>query len=327
MLYGLLSRNSTLATIVALLSVVVLRARQIVEPERYVVAPNSRVTAGPLWDATLGAIEPASLLATLIAWALVLITGLLLGRLVHDNHLSIGATNMPLITYVALSGGMARAMTLQPAHLYALLAVCALLLLFTATRRNHPQGRVAWAAALLTLGAMLWAPLVWCLPFTFFMLVVLRLSHPRCVLAALLGMAAVAILTCAISLLVAPDFDIFQRFAQATTEHVRPLKLDPYTITYLLGILLLGVVAALRTATCSIITGVVEHRKMLVCRWLALLAVLLTALPMFSYCTQTLAAVGAAVFLPAWLANLRSHALQETVTDLLLFGTAIYTWI
>lgn len=323
-MYAIFSRNGTASLLLSALLLVALRLPMLLEPAVYVRTPNSLLTPGPLWTSTLGALQPG-LLPVLLSWLVVLATALLLGRLVHDNALSVGATNLPVWAYVVLSGGLVRSLTWQPSQLYALLLACVLLLLFTATRRRRPHVRVAWALALMGLGTLLWAPTLWSLPLPFLALFTLRLTSPRCLVAAFLGLAAVAVMGLAAALLAAPRFEVVQAFWLAAQTPITS-ELPRLGYVYLATVLLVGLVAALATAAGGSLTGVVEGRKMSICRWVALLAVAFYALPWFCFCLQNVAAVGLAAVVPAWLADIRSHLLREAICWLLVAVTAIMCW-
>lgn len=323
MLVRLFSRSNPLAYVAMFAVLVLLRLRLILSPEHYVVGDASECYA-PLWDTVFGHVAPASGLAVVLALVATALCALIVNNIANRFGLAPKQGVVAGLFFVVLAGGLRHSLAFQPAIVYTLFLTWGVDRLFSAMRKDYPYASVAWGFAVLTVGSLFWAKGVWLIPFFVIMLFVLRLSNLRCLAAAFVGVAGVAFVAFTVELFMPDPLESGRDFLRAAFDTRALWKVGAFSITYMVVALASVLWGALSIQRHLLEMNIQESRRIRVTEWVFLFSIFLIALPGFSFELQPVAAVGASLFLPAFVQRLRNERARTVYSVILIAFTA---WI
>lgn len=323
MLIRFFSRGGWLAYLSMLAVLVLLRLRLVLHPEFYVVGDQALCQA-PLWVTVFGHVAPGSGVATALAMVATALCALIVNNMSNRYGLAPQQGAVAGLAFVILSGGLRHSIAFQPAIIFALFLAWGLDRLFSAMRKDYPYAGVAWGFAIFTTGSLFWAKGVWFLPFLLAMLFVMRLSSLRCLAAAMVGMIGVAFIALTAALFAPSPLESVRTFLSAAVDTQALWKIGAFSTTYIVAILSALLIAALAIQKYLYEMNIQESRRIRVAEWVFFFAVFLMTLPGFSFELQCVAAVGAALFVPAFVSRLRSSKARSAY---LIFIAAFTAWI
>ena len=323
MLFRFFSRGGSLAYLAILAVLVLLRLRLLLHPEFYVIGDQTLCHA-PLWDTVFWHVAPASGVASALALVATALCALLVNNIADRFGLAPQQGAVAGLAFVLLAGGLRHSIAFQPATVFALFLVWGLDRLFSAMRKDYPYASVAWGFAVCAVGSLFWAKGVWFIPFLVVMLFVMRLSSLRCLAAALVGSLSVAFVACAVALFMPDPLESGRAFLRAAADTTALWKIGAFSTTYIVAILAALVLAALAIQKHLSEMNIQESRRIRVAEWVLFFSVFLMTLPGFSFELQVVAAVGASLFVPAFVSRLKS---PKASSAYLVFIAAFTAWM
>lgn len=321
MIYRFFSRGGLLAYVAMVVVLVLLRLRLILHPDFYVMGDVALFHA-PLWDAVFGHVAAASSASTVLAIVSTALCALIVNNMADRYGLAPQQGAAAGLAFVILSGGLRHSIAFQPAMVFALFLAWGLDRLFSAMRKDYPYASVAWGFAIVAIGSLFWPKGVWFLPFLVVMLFVMRLSGMRCMAAALVGVVAVAFVAVTAGLFAPDPAESGRAFLRAAFDTQALWKIGAFSTTYIVAILGAVLLAVLSVQKHLSEMNIQESRRIRVAEWVFVFSVLLITLPGFSFELQCVAAVGASLFLPAFVSRLRSERARTLYLAFLLGFTA-----
>lgn len=322
-MYRFFSRGGLLAYVAMLAILVLLRLRLIMHPELYVMG-DMTIFHAPLWDAVFGHVAPASGVSTALALIATALCALIVNNIADRYGLASQQGAAAGLAFVLLSGGLRHSMAFQPAIVFALFLVWGLDRLFSAMRKEYPYASVAWGFAVVSVGSLFWPKGVWFLPFLVIMLFVMRISSLRCLAAALVGVAGVAFVAFTAALFSPAPLEEGRAFLRAVFDTQALWKIGAFSTAYIVAILAAVLLAVLSVQKHLSEMNIQESRRIRVAEWVFFFSVFLITLPGFSYELQCVAAVGASLFLPAFISRIRSDRMSGAY---IIFIAAFTAWI
>ena len=325
-MYSLFARSGTLNYLALIPLFVILRLRLIVEPSFYVLADTSDQYT-PLWNALLGHVDAGGYLWVFLGIAIPLLTSLIVSNISNRYFNDHETTALGAMFFLLFCGILRPSVCFHPAMIEAVLLAMSVDRMFSAVRKERSSVSIAWSFVYATLGALLWAKAVWFLPFLVIMMFVVRVGNGRTLTAAFLGMADVTLLTYTCGLVAG-----WHPVDCIVEWHKRIWATAPFwstgwrSWTYLAILALTTFGAIMQTFPRNAGQTIVTYRQCRVAYWFIIVGVFLMVLPTFSYETQEIAAIGAALLLPQFFANMRSKAWQDGLTAVIFLVQVWLVW-
>lgn len=323
MVYRFFTRGGALAYAATVAALVLLRLRLILHPEFYVIG-DIEMAHAPLWDLAFGHVAPGSGAATVLALVTTVLCALLVNNMANRYGLSPQQGAATGLAFVLLAGGLRHSIAFQPALVFAVFLAWGLDRLFSAMRKEYPYASVAWGFAIFSAGSLFWPKGVWFLPFLVVMLFVMRLSGLRSMAAALVGTVGVFFTAGVAMLFAASPVESARAFARAAVDTQALWRIGAFSTTYIVAVTAAVLFAALSTQKHLTEMNIQESRRVRVAEWVFFFSVFLITMPGFSFELQAVAAVGASMFVPAFVSRLKSPRAQSAY---LIYVAAFTAWI
>lgn len=324
-MYSLFKNNTALGYALTLVVVGALRGRLLMEPERYIVGDQPELYTG-LWRDIFGGVSMGTAVASWLTIAITAVCAFMINATSNRFHFTPTPSNLAGVCFATLCGGMTPSLCFHPVLVFTMFYISACNRLFASLRHEEPYWSCYWCMALLSAGSLLWAKGFWFAPFMFVMMFVMRVASGRTLVAGLLGLLTPLILATCYFLFKEEPLAEMQGYAKGLFYTVAFWRTGVYSWIYMGVALLLTALAALSLQGSLLKLGIVESRRARIVIWLIIYPLFLMLLPTFSYETQPLAAVGAALALPRFLMNIPNAKLREATLTGLVLVTAWYVY-
>ncbi len=325
-MFKFFNRNTIGAYAALPLLLILLRLRLVIYPQKGFTATDADLYT-PLWNKVFGSLAEGSVASVVLSICITLIVAYMVNAISNSFHFAERQSLLAALYCVLLSSGFVISQGLHPVHIYAICLCLTLISLFHASGTSRPMPSVYNAFFFASVGWLFWGKGVWFVPLLISMLVLLRVSSLRCILAALMGFATPLAL-CSTWLFMndhlASTVDVFWN---NSTSLVSFFRMGIYTISYSVLYALLILVALLGAMSVLPKLSITESRYTRSLMWVALYSSLLVALPQFSFELMQLVAMSGGVLIAAMMQRIRSNATAEVVTFVILVVTTIIQWI
>ena len=324
-MYSLFRNNTALGYVLTYVALAALRGRLLLEPERYVAGDQPELYAG-LWRPVFGGVAMGTLTASLLTIAVTAVCCTMINATSKRFHFTPTQSNLSGLCYAILCGGIVPSLCFHPVLVFAMFYISSCNRLFASLRHEQPYQSCFWCMALLGAGSLFWAKGLWFAPFMFVMMFVMRVASPRTLVAGLIGLLTPLILAAPYFLFQEDPLGLLQDYTKSLLSTVALWRTGVYSWIYMAVALLVTGLASLSLQGSLLKLGIVESRRARIVLWLTIYPISLMFLPTFSYETQVLAAVGAALTVPRFIMSIPNAKLREGVLTGLFLVTAWYVY-
>jgi hypothetical protein len=276
----------------------------------------------PVWDVL---VDPylgySRFTAALASFALVLLTGLSLNRMVIRYGMMKQQSMMVLILYGLLSSAFMSVQKLSPVWFFVFFFIIALERIFSGVQKRNATANCFDASFLLGIGSLFYAKGIFFFPLILIAIGVLRLANFKSVVAGVLGMLLPFVISFAWYFYWNTGFVFFETLSENLVANPGQFNHDLFSRIYMGLIIFLTGLSILATVRQMGTQKVIVRRYFRVFIWVILLSAAAVLTPFFSVEMLPLAAVGAAVTITVWLESVSRKMVKETIFFLIVLIT------
>jgi len=276
----------------------------------------------PLWNAIIMPLFGYSrLAAAFMSYALALVTGLTVNRIISRYGLLSKQSMLPLFIFALLSAGFLSIQKLSPIWFFVFFFALAIERLMGSVTESKPVVRAFDAALLAGIGTLFYAKGVFLFPVLFLVMGILRVANYRTIIASIMGFLFPFLVSFTYYFLIDDSAEFLTQINENLVSNPGQYNHTWFSKIYIGVYIFMNTVGVIVLARYMGIQKVITRKYFRIFFWVIFLVGIAVLSPFFSNEILPIAIIGSTVILSFWIDKIYKKLWQESALWLLVLLT------